>query len=78
MISLCDYSDAYIHVIATITAPNTGAAAALLNNTNKKVTFKNCALFTSCISEINNAKRDDAQNIDRVMPMYNSIGSSDT
>ena len=34
--NLCDYSDAYIDVKATITIPNTAAAAAPVNNTNKK------------------------------------------
>ena len=29
-----DYSDGYIHVKATITVPNTAAAAAPINNTN--------------------------------------------
>ena len=43
--NLCDYSYAYIHVKATITVPNTAAAAAHINNTNKKVKFKNCAHF---------------------------------
>ena len=33
--SLCDYSDAYIHVQGTITVSNTGAGAAP-NNRNKK------------------------------------------
>ena len=32
------------------------AADATINNTNKKVIFKNCAPFTSCITEINNIK----------------------
>ena len=50
--SLCDYSDAYIVVKGTITVNNT--AAKKVNNTNKKVIFKNCVLFTNCISEINN------------------------
>ena len=50
--SLCDYSDAYIFGKGTITANNTTAADADANNTNKKVTFKNCAPFTNCISEI--------------------------
>ena len=48
--SLCDYSDAYIHVRGTITVNNTAAADADANNTNKKVIFKNCAPFTNCIS----------------------------
>ena len=32
--------------------PNTVAAGAAVNNTNKKVIFKNCALFTDCITAI--------------------------
>ena len=75
--SLCDYSDAYIHVRGTITVNNTAAAHADVNNTNKKVTFKNCAPFTNCVSEINNANVDDAKNIDIAMPMYNLIIYSD-
>ena len=45
--------------------------------TNKKVIFKNCALFTDCITEINNTQVDDARKTDVVMPMYNLIGYSD-
>ena len=71
--SLFDYSDAYILVKGTITVVNTAASDADANNTNKKVIFKNCALFTSCISRINNTQIDDAQYIDVVMPMYNLI-----
>ena len=44
--SLCSYSDAYITVKETITVPNMAAAGAAVNNTNKKVVFKNCAPFT--------------------------------
>ena len=51
--------------------PNTTAAGAAVNNTNKKVTFKNCAPFANCITEINNAQVNDAQKINVVMPMYN-------
>ena len=43
--SLCDYSDAYILVIGNINV--TGGDA------NTKVTFKNCAPFTKCRTEIN-------------------------
>ena len=75
--NLCDYSDAYILVKGTITVPNTAAAGAAVNNTNKKVIFKNCAPFTDCITEINNTQVDDAQNIDIVMPMHNLIEYSD-
>ena len=52
--SICDYSDAYILVKGTIAVNNTAAADANANNTNKKVVFKDCALFTNRISEINN------------------------
>ena len=55
--SLCDYSDAYILVKGNITVNNTTAAAA--DNTNKKVIFKNCALFTSYISKISNTQIDN-------------------
>ena len=75
--SLCDYSDAYILVKGTISVNNTAAADANANNTNKKVIFKNCALFTNCISEINNTQIDNAKDIDIVMPMYNLIEYSD-
>ena len=71
--SLCDYSDAYILVKGTISASNTAAAGAAVNNDNRKVIFKNCAPFTNCISEINNTQVDKAKDIDIVMPMYNLI-----
>ena len=44
--NLCDYSDAYILGKGTITVSNTAAADAAVNNTNKKVIFKNCAQCT--------------------------------
>ena len=49
--NLYDYSDAYILVKETIRVPNTAAAGVAVNNTNKKVIFKNCAPFTDCITE---------------------------
>ena len=49
--SLCDHSDAYIHVQITITVPKTGTAA-VPNNRNMKVICKTCAQFTDSISEI--------------------------
>ena len=54
--SLCDYSDAYILAKGTISVNDTAGAGAAVNNTNKKVIFKNCAPFTNCISEINNTQ----------------------
>ena len=38
-LSLCDYSDTYIHVNGTITVPNRAAADAAANTSNKKVIF---------------------------------------
>ena len=59
--SLWNYSDAYILVKGNITINNTAADGADANNTNKKVTFKNCAPFTNCISKINNEDIDNAK-----------------
>ena len=59
--------------VLTITVPNTAAAAAAVNNTNRKVIYKNCAPFTNCIKEINNTQVDEAQYTDIVMTMYNLI-----
>ena len=75
--SLCDYSDVYILVEGTITVPNTAAAEAAVNNTNKRKIITNCAPFTHCTTEINNTQVDDAQKIDIVTPMYNLIEYSD-
>ena len=77
--SLCDYSDAYILVSGFITITGAGADDAVkrLDERNKGVTFKNCAPFTDCISEINNSQVDNAKYIDVVMLMYNLIEYSD-
>ena len=68
-LNLFDCSDTYIHVKRIITVPNTAGAGEAVNNTNKKVIFKNWALFTDCIIKINNTQLDDAQYIDLVKPM---------
>ena len=75
--SLYDSSDTYILAKGTITVANTAAARAAVNNTNKKVIFKNCAPFTSCITEINNTQVNYAEDIDIVNPIYNLIEYSD-
>ena len=49
---VCDYSDAYILVKGNITVNNNAGAGADANNTNKKVTCKNCTPFINCISKI--------------------------
>ena len=61
--SLCDYSDAYILVSATITVPNiAGPGAAANSRTN--VIIKNCAPFTNCAREINNSQMNNVKDID--------------
>ena len=75
--SLCDYSDPYILVKGNISVNNTAADDGTVNNTNKKVIFKNCAPYTNCISKINNEQIDNAEYIDIVMPTYNLIEYSD-
>ena len=75
--NLCDYSDAYILIKGTITLPSKAVADAVVNYANIKVIFKNCATFTDCIIEINNAQVYEAQKIDLIMPMYNLIEYSD-
>ena len=66
-----------ILVKGTIAVDNTAAADVDANNTNKKVIFKNCVPFTNCISEINNTQVDNGNDIDIVIPMYNTIEHSD-
>ena len=61
---------AFILVKGTVTVSNAAAADAAVNNTNKKVIFKNYTPFTDCITEINDTQIDDGQKIDVVMPVY--------
>ena len=69
--SLCDYSDVCILVRGTIAITGAGPnnAAIRLDERNKGVTFKNCGIFTECISEINSTEIDNAKYVDVVMPM---------
>ena len=73
--SLCDYTDAYILVKGTITITGAGddAAARRADERKKDVIFKNCAPFIMWISKLNNTEIDNAQNIDIVMLIYNSL-----
>ena len=73
--NLCDYADTYILVTRNITITGAGDddTAKRLDGRNKGVIFKNCAPLTKCISRINNADIDNAQDINIVMPMYNVI-----
>ena len=79
---LCDYRDAYILVSGTITITGAGNddAAKRVDERNRGVIFKNCALFTECIRSTNNTEIDhakDTKDINVVMPMYNLIEYSD-
>ena len=73
--SLCDYSDLYILASGTINITGAGdnEAAKRAEARIKRVIFKNCGLFTDCISEINNTQIDNANDKDVVIPMYNLI-----
>ena len=75
--SLCDYSDPYILVSATIIVSNTASAAAADSNNRKNILMENSAPFTDCISEINNTQIDNGQEIEILMPMHNLIEYSD-
>ena len=65
---LCDCSDAYIVMKEkiTVTRPNSVLY-------DKKLAFKNNAPFVSCISKINNTLTDNAEDLDIVITMYNSL-----
>ena len=65
---LCDYSDAYIVVKGKITVTRQNN-----NAYDKKLAFKNNARFISCISKINSALIENAEDLDIVMSMYNLL-----
>ena len=77
--SLCDYSDVYILLIVaiTFTAQRAHTAAMQADRDNKQVILKNFALFTDCITEINNTKVDKGKDLDVVMSMYTLVEFSD-
>ena len=72
--NLCDYADAYIPVIGTITNTGVGdnAGARQADEREKGVIFKSWAP-----QHINNTDINTAQDIDILMPMYNLIEYSD-
>ena len=69
---LCDYSDAYVWVKGEITLTNPN------NNVyfDRRLTLKNNAPFVSCISKINGELVENAEDLDIVIPMYNSLEHS--
>ena len=65
---LCDFSDAYIVVKGDITLTN-AANRDFIDVRNRFLAFKNNALFTNCISEINDVLIENAEDLDIIMPM---------
>ena len=68
MSDLCDYCDAYFVVKGYITVTK-AANENCIDVRNRILAFKNNAPFTDCISKINGALIDNAENLDVVMPM---------
>ena len=65
--NLCNYSNAYILV--------RGDISFIINN-GTQVAFKNCALFTKCITKIDRTTIDDAEDLDFAVPMHDFIECS--
>ena len=62
-----------MHIYKRTTKISNTGSAAVPNNGNKKMIFKNCVVFADCINEINNTHIDNAEDTDVSMPMYNFI-----
>ena len=57
----CDYNDVYILERGGIT---------IAGNVAARVTFKNCVPFTKCITKIDGTTKDDAEDLNLVIPMH--------
>ena len=68
MSDLCDYCDAYFVFKGYITVTK-AANENCIDVRNRILAFKKNAPFTDCISKINGALIDNAENLDVVMPM---------
>ena len=66
---LCDFSGVQIVVKGDITLNG----KAYVNKRNKSVAFKNNAPFIHCISKIDGVQIGNAEDLDVVMPMFNSL-----
>ena len=55
----------------------TGKVTVVGGNDDTRVAFKNCAPFTKCTVRINDEHVEEADNLDIIAPMYNSIEYSD-
>ena len=69
---LCDFSDAYIVVKGTIILTK-DESRNFIDVRSRCLAFKNNALFTNCLSKVNNALIDSTEDLDFVMPMYNLL-----
>ena len=67
--NLSDYSDAYILVNGTITITGNHPR----DRQNRPLILKNNAPFISCMTRINGELIEEADDLDRVMPMYNLL-----
>ena len=65
---LRDFGDAYIIVKKTITLTKADGRG-FIDITNRLLAFKNNASFVNCLSNINNALINNAEDLDVVMPM---------
>ena len=66
---LNDFSDAYIVVKGKETVARTSSRS----RKNRPLAFKNNSPFISCISRVNNTLKENAEDLDVVMPMYNLV-----
>ena len=71
--NLCDYSDAYVVEKGTLTVTDTSN----VYKGHKNLTFKNNALFRTCISKINNTFINNADDL-KILSMYDLLEGSST
>ena len=70
---LCGFINAYIVFKGMITLTKATAEGGFIDIRNKSLAFKSNALFTNCISKINNVLTDNAEDLDVVMLVYNLL-----
>ena len=68
-------SDCFSYI--TITWPGADAATGNADEINKQITFKSCATFTDCISDINITQTDNAKSFDVMILIYDLIEYND-
>ena len=70
---LCDYADTYILIKGTITVTAKAGANNIKDKKDRPLILKNNVRFISCITKINNELIENAEDLDVVMPLYNSL-----